>query len=164
MYLLVRSAKKSLLGKKIMKNSLPYQTDFARGGGFSELTESLDETSVNQQLPFPCLNFAGLPQNIFGMDLRSAHKEDEKAPPRLRLSITRSMSTDVEQVYRRPLRRRNRQRVTKGYRKYSNKSILEQKRKVEKDWGGTSDDDKAGCESTTEERCGDSLYGRLTTL
>lgn len=100
-------------------------------------------------------------RNIFGMDLRSAHKEDEKPPPRLRLSLTRSMSTDVEQVCRRPLRRRNRQRVTKGYRKHpSNKPILEQKRKVEKDWGGTSDDDKAGCESTAEERCGDSLYGQ----
>ncbi|XP_014868212.1 PREDICTED: polycomb group protein Pc-like [Poecilia mexicana] len=103
-------------------------------------------------------------RNIFGMDLRSAHKDDEKPPPRLRLSLTRSMSTDVEQACRRRARRRNRQRVTKAFPKHSsNKPIHEQKMKiepVEKDWGGTSEEDKPGCESTTEERCEDSLYGQ----
>uniref|UniRef100_H3CL94 Chromobox homolog 7a n=1 Tax=Tetraodon nigroviridis TaxID=99883 RepID=H3CL94_TETNG len=36
-----------------------------------------------------------VPANIFAMDLRSAHKV--KPSPRLRLSLTRAMSTDVEQ-------------------------------------------------------------------
>ncbi|XP_054891756.1 chromobox homolog 7a [Poeciliopsis prolifica] len=103
-------------------------------------------------------------RNIFGMDLRSAHKDDEKPPPRLRLSLTRSMSTDVEQACRRRVRRRNRQRVTKAFPKLSSsKPIHEQKMKVEpveKDWGGTSEEDKPGCESATEERCEDSLYGQ----
>ncbi|PWA33168.1 hypothetical protein CCH79_00013699 [Gambusia affinis] len=103
-------------------------------------------------------------RNIFGMDLRSAHKDDEKPPPRLRLSLTRSMSTDVEQACRRQARRRKRQRVTKAFpKRSSNKPIHEQKMKVEpveKVWGGTSEEDKAGCESTTEERCEDSLYGQ----
>ncbi|XP_012708416.2 chromobox homolog 7a [Fundulus heteroclitus] len=103
-------------------------------------------------------------RNIFGMDLRSAHKDNEKPPPRLRLSLTRSMSTDVEQVCRRPARRRIRQRVTKAFPKHSsNKPIRDQRMEMEpmeKDWGGTSEEDKHGCESTTEERCGDSLYGQ----
>ncbi|MEQ2267796.1 hypothetical protein XENORESO_010558 [Xenotaenia resolanae] len=103
-------------------------------------------------------------RNIFGMDLRSAHKDNEKPPPRLRLSLTRSMSTDVEQVFRRPARRRIRQRVAKAFPKHSsNKPIHEQKMRVEpveKDWGGTSEEDKPGCESTIEERCEDSSYGQ----
>ncbi|MEQ2212229.1 hypothetical protein XENOCAPTIV_027768 [Xenoophorus captivus] len=71
-----------------------------------------------------------------------------------------SMSTDVEQVFRRPARRRIRQRVAKAFPKHSsNKPIHEQKMRVEpveKDWGGTSEEDKPGCESTIEERCEDS--------
>ncbi|XP_038165330.1 chromobox homolog 7a [Cyprinodon tularosa] len=101
-------------------------------------------------------------RNIFGMDLRSAHKDDEKPPPRLRLSLTRSMSTDVEQACRRQARRRSRQRMTKVYSKHS-KSFHGQKMKLglmEKDWGGTSEEEKNGCDSNTEERCGDSLYGQ----
>ncbi|XP_069005690.1 chromobox homolog 7a [Embiotoca jacksoni] len=100
-------------------------------------------------------------RNIFAMDLRSSHKIVEKPPPRLRLSLTRSMSTDVDQVerggmFRRPLRRRSRLKVGKG-----SKPIRPQRKKeepIEEDWGVTSEEDKQECESTTEERCEDSLY------
>ncbi|XP_037544800.1 chromobox homolog 7a [Nematolebias whitei] len=103
-------------------------------------------------------------RNIFSMDLRSAHKDEEKPPPRLRLSLTRSMSTDVEQAIRRPSRRRNRFRLTKaGLRRTSNKQILQQEQQnvdsVQKDWGGTSEEDKPECESAAEERCEDSCWG-----
>ncbi|XP_056463979.1 chromobox homolog 7a [Gadus chalcogrammus] len=35
-------------------------------------------------------------RNLFAMDLRSQHKEEAAPPPRLRLSLARSMSTDVD--------------------------------------------------------------------
>ncbi|XP_030196273.1 chromobox homolog 7a isoform X2 [Gadus morhua] len=35
-------------------------------------------------------------RNLFAMDLRSQHKEEAPPPPRLRLSLARSMSTDVD--------------------------------------------------------------------
>lgn len=105
------------------------------------------------------------------MDLRSAHKMTEKPPPRIRLSLTRSMSTDVDHVergsmYRRHARRNGRQRAAKGGRDVSsNKRMRLQKKKVapmEEDWGGTSEEDKS--ESTIEERCDGSLYGWLVKL
>ncbi|KAM6904727.1 chromobox homolog 7a [Xenentodon cancila] len=103
-------------------------------------------------------------RNIFPMDLRSANKEVEKPTPRVRLSLTRSMSTDVDQVYRRPMRRRGRQRVTnRGMLRSSNKPVRLQRKKVEhmeEEWGGTSEEDKQESESTTEERCEDSSYGQ----
>ncbi|XP_008301572.1 chromobox homolog 7a [Stegastes partitus] len=108
-------------------------------------------------------------RNIFAMDLRSAHKVTEKPPARLRLSLTRSMSTDVDQVerggmYRRPPRRRSRQRLNRsGTEGPPNKPIRPQRKKeepMEEDWGGTSEEDKQESESTTEERCEDSLYGQ----
>ncbi|XP_013868342.1 chromobox homolog 7a [Austrofundulus limnaeus] len=120
-------------------------------------------------------------RNIFAMDLRSADKDAEKPPPRLRLSLTRSMSTDVEQAIRRPNRKRNRWRLTKaGLKRSSNKPIhhLQQQQEqvqqeqvqqqqeeenevdsVKKDWGTTSEEDKPECESAVEERCEDSCYG-----
>ncbi|XP_038551206.1 chromobox homolog 7a isoform X1 [Micropterus salmoides] len=93
-------------------------------------------------------------RNIFAMDLRSAHKE--KAPPRLRLSLTRSMSTDVDQaLYRRPAWRKSKQRVAKrGLEGSRHKTIRPE------DWGGTSEEEKQESESTTEERHEDSLYGQ----
>ncbi|KAI3360103.1 hypothetical protein L3Q82_014424 [Scortum barcoo] len=106
-------------------------------------------------------------RNIFAMDLRSAHKE--KPPPRLRLSLTRSMSTDVDQGergggYRRPAWKKARQRASKrGPEGPSNKTIRPPRKKeepLEEDWGGTSEEEKQESESTTEERCEDSLYGR----
>ncbi|XP_072224784.1 chromobox homolog 7a isoform X2 [Leuresthes tenuis] len=101
-------------------------------------------------------------RNVFAMDLRSAHKVSDKPPPRLRLSLTRSMSTDVDQVYRRPARRISRQRMTKG-RLSTNKPIRQLRKKEERmdeEWGGTSDEDKPASESATEERCEDSSYGQ----
>lgn len=96
------------------------------------------------------------------MDLRSAHKVTEKPTPRVRLSLTRSMSTDVDQVYRRPIRR-SRQRVTNaGVVRSSNKPVRRLRNKVEhmeEDWGGTSEEDKPESEGTVEERCEDSSYG-----
>lgn len=35
-------------------------------------------------------------QNMYPMDLRSAHKVPEKPPPRLRLSLTRSVGAELE--------------------------------------------------------------------
>ncbi|NP_001017853.2 chromobox homolog 7a [Danio rerio] len=40
-------------------------------------------------------------RNIYPMDLRSAHKVPDKPSPRIRLSLTRSMSTEVDQNGRR---------------------------------------------------------------
>ncbi|XP_067332896.1 chromobox homolog 7a isoform X2 [Channa argus] len=102
-------------------------------------------------------------KNIFGMDLRSAHKVVDKPLPRLRLSLTRSMSTDVDrgERYRRPGRRRTKQRLTK--RGSSNKPIHPLRKKeepMEEDWSGTSEEEKQETESTTEERHEGSLYGQ----
>lgn len=102
-------------------------------------------------------------RNVFAMDLRSAHKMTEKPPPRIRLSLTRSMSTDVDHVergsmYQRQVRRNGRQRVAKGGR--DGKRMHLQKKKMEpmeEDWGGTSEEEKS--ESTMGERCEGSLYG-----
>uniref|UniRef100_A0A3Q1FHV5 Chromobox homolog 7a n=1 Tax=Acanthochromis polyacanthus TaxID=80966 RepID=A0A3Q1FHV5_9TELE len=110
-------------------------------------------------------------RNIFAMDLRSAHKVSEKSSSRLRLSLTRSMSTDVDQVerggmYRRPARRRSRQRLNRSLTEDpANKPMCPQRKKeeeeaMEEDWGGTSEEDKQESECTTEERCEDSLYGQ----
>lgn len=98
-------------------------------------------------------------RNIFAMDLRSAHKMPEKAP-RLRLSLTRSSSTDVEH---RPVRRMRRLRVSRRRTRGAHKVLQPLRRKeqeLEAEWEGTSEDDKHGCESNTEEPCGDSLYGQ----
>ncbi|KAF3846734.1 hypothetical protein F7725_003812 [Dissostichus mawsoni] len=91
-------------------------------------------------------------RNIFAMDLRSASKASEKPPPRLRLSLTRSMSTDVDQgergsLYRRLARRKSRQRVSIcGSEGPSKKDILPQKKRrvepIEEDWSGTSEEEK----------------------
>ncbi|XP_039979816.1 chromobox homolog 7a isoform X2 [Xiphias gladius] len=108
-------------------------------------------------------------RNIFAMDLRSAHKVTEKPPPRLRLSLTRSMSTDVDQVergsmYRRPVRRKSKQRVAKrGPDGPSSKPIRPLRKKeepIEEDWSSISEEEKQQSESTTEERREDSLYGQ----
>lgn len=105
-------------------------------------------------------------RNLFAMDLRSASKISQKPPPRLRLSLTRSMSTDVDQgergsLYRRLARRKSKQRVSKrGSEGPSNKTIRKREEPVEEDWGVTSEEDKQESESTNEERCEDSLYGQ----
>uniref|UniRef100_A0A1A8RNW5 Chromobox homolog 7a n=2 Tax=Nothobranchius TaxID=28779 RepID=A0A1A8RNW5_9TELE len=102
-------------------------------------------------------------RNIFAMDLRSASKDSEKPPPRLRLSLTRSMSTDVEQLCRRPAGRRYRSRMTKlGSKRSPCKPIHVQKKKLDsplKHWGEASEEDRPECESAAEEKCEDSCYG-----
>lgn len=107
------------------------------------------------------------PQNIFAMDLRSANKVSEKPTPRLRLSLTRAMSTDVDQgergsLYRRLARRKIKQRLSKrGQGGPTNKTLLPLRKKaepIEEDWG-TSEEEKQESESTTEEIREDSLYG-----
>lgn len=107
------------------------------------------------------------------MDLRSANKISQKPPPRLRLSLTRSMSTDVDQgergsLYRRLARRKSKQRVLKrGLEGPSHKTILPLRKReepVEEDWGVTSEEDKQESEGTNEERCEDSLYGGFVKL
>lgn len=105
-------------------------------------------------------------QNIFAMDLRSAHKE--KPPPRLRLSLTRAMSTDVEQgeragLFRRPAWRKSKQRVSKRRPdgpSHKTMRLLRKKKAVEDDWGGTSEEERQQSESAKEERRDDSLYGQ----
>ncbi|XP_041813218.1 chromobox homolog 7a [Chelmon rostratus] len=106
-------------------------------------------------------------RNIFAMDLRSAHKE--KPPPRLRLSLTRAMSTDVDQgeraaMYRRPAWRKSKQRASKrGPEGPSHKPLRPLRKKeepMEEDWGGTSEEEKPESESAAEERREDSLYGQ----
>ncbi|XP_061555595.1 chromobox homolog 7a isoform X1 [Phycodurus eques] len=103
-------------------------------------------------------------RNIFAMDLRSAHKPPEKPPPRLRLSLTRAMSTDVDHserggAYCRPARRRSKQLATKRRaRDRSNGAVGPRGKKVE-DWEDTSEEEKHESGSTSEERRADSLYG-----
>ncbi|KAF1379212.1 hypothetical protein PFLUV_G00173730 [Perca fluviatilis] len=108
-------------------------------------------------------------RNIFAMDLRSANKALEKPPPRLRLSLTRSMSTDVDQgeqssLYRGLARRKSKQRVSKrGPAGPSNKTTFpleKMEEPIEEDWGVTSEEEKHESESITEERSKDSLYGQ----
>ncbi|XP_056870471.1 chromobox homolog 7a isoform X2 [Takifugu flavidus] len=87
-------------------------------------------------------------RNLFAMDLRSSHKE--KPRPRLRLSLTRAMSTDIDQgeragMFRRPLWRKNRQRASKrGPEGPSHRTIcpLRKKKSLEEDWVATSEEDK----------------------
>lgn len=101
------------------------------------------------------------------MDLRSSHKE--KPPPRLRLSLTRAMSTDVDQgeragMYRRSSWRKSRQRVSKrgpeGPLHKTIRSLRKKEKPVEEAWDGTSEEEKPESEST-KERCEDSLYGQF---
>lgn len=105
------------------------------------------------------------------MDLRSAHKE--KPPPRLRLSLTRAMSTDVDQgerasMYRRPAWRKSKLRASKrGPEGPSHKTIrpLRKKEKpMEEDWGSTSEEEKQESDSAKQERCEGSLYGQFVML
>ncbi|XP_020782837.1 chromobox homolog 7a [Boleophthalmus pectinirostris] len=96
-------------------------------------------------------------RNIFAMDLRSAHKIPEKAP-RLRLSLTRSSSTDVEHH---PIRRR-RLRVSRRRAERPHKRLqpVRTDQELDADWEGISEDDKQESESNAEDRCGDSVYGQ----
>ncbi|XP_033827181.1 chromobox homolog 7a [Periophthalmus magnuspinnatus] len=97
-------------------------------------------------------------RNIFAMDLRSAHKMPEKTP-RLRLSLTRSSSTDVEHH---PIRRR-RLRMSSRRAELPHKRLQPVRRteqELEADWEGTSEDDKQESESNAEDQCGDSVYGQ----
>lgn len=103
------------------------------------------------------------------MDLRSAHKVVEKTPPRLRLSLTRSMSTDVDQgerasMYHRSVRRRSKQRAVKrgsdGPASKPVRPLRKREEAMEEDWSSISEEEKQECESNTEtERREDSLYG-----
>lgn len=98
------------------------------------------------------------------MDLRSSHKE--KPPPRLRLSLTRAMSTDIDQgeragMFRRPLWRKNRQRASKrGPEGPSHRTIcpLRKKKSMEEDWVATSEEDKQEINKNE-----DVLYGQSAT-
>lgn len=94
------------------------------------------------------------------MDLRSAHKV--KPSPRLRLSLTRAMSTDIEQgeragMYHRPLWRKNRQRAPKGAPErpsHTTTCPLRKKKTLEEEWAATSEEEKQ-----ESKRRKDLLYG-----
>ncbi|XP_054616122.1 chromobox homolog 7a [Dunckerocampus dactyliophorus] len=98
-------------------------------------------------------------RNLFAMDLRSAHKPPDK-PPRLRLSLTRSMSTDVDNgehggPYCRSARRRSKQQVSKR------RPVARPSREKVADWEDMSEEEeKQETESTADERREDSLYGQ----
>lgn len=96
------------------------------------------------------------------MDLRSAHKQ--KPSPRLRLSLTRAMSTDVDQgeragMYRQPAWRKSKQRVLKRGPEGPSQKNGCHVRKKEEDWGGTNEEEKPETESATKKGQEDSLYG-----
>lgn len=99
-------------------------------------------------------------RNIFAMDLRSTNKIPDK-PPRLRLSLTRSSSTDVEHH---PIRRRRRLRLSRRNADRAPHKVLtplrQKEEMMEAEWCGTSEEDKHSSESNTEDRCGDSVYGQ----
>ncbi|XP_037111943.1 chromobox homolog 7a [Syngnathus acus] len=97
-------------------------------------------------------------RNIFAMDLRSAHKAPDK--PRLRLSLTRAMSTDVDHVERGSAHSRSvRRRRSKQLASKRSRSNIAVGGKKGQDWEDTSEEDKQESESNTEERRADSLYG-----
>ncbi|XP_051905923.1 chromobox homolog 7a [Hippocampus zosterae] len=104
-------------------------------------------------------------RNIFGMDLRSAHKAPDKPAPRLRLSLTRAMSTDVDHVERGSAycrsarRRRTRQLASKRNACARLNRTARHRRKKEEDWDDTSEEEKQESQSATEDRRADSLYG-----
>lgn len=105
------------------------------------------------------------------MDLRSAHKE--KPPPRLRLSLTRAMSTDVEQgeragVFRGPAWRKKQRRAAKrGAERALHKTIRPLRKKEthqeEEEWGvAASGGDKQEAESGRKEGREESSYGQFS--
>lgn len=100
------------------------------------------------------------------MDLRSAHKQ--RSNPRLRLSLTRAMSTDVDQgeqvgMYRQPAWRKSKQRVLKrgpeGPSQKNGCHVRKKEEPMEEDWGGTNEEEKPETESATKKGHEDSLYG-----
>ncbi|XP_019744297.1 chromobox homolog 7a [Hippocampus comes] len=104
-------------------------------------------------------------RNIFAMDLRSAHKAPDKPAPRLRLSLTRAMSTDVDHIerggaYCRSARRRRTKQLAskRSACARSNRTVGHRRKKTE-DWDDTSEEEKQESQSATEERRADSLYG-----
>jgi len=135
-----------------------------------------DDAAVVLKRTRQCVNLGDLfapPQNIFAMDLRSANKALEKPPPRLRLSLTRSMSTDVDagergSLYRRLARRKIKHRASKrGLEGPSNKTMVPLRKTeepMEEDWCGTSEEEKQESEGTAEETHKDSLYGWFVQL
>ncbi|KAM6965986.1 chromobox homolog 7a [Tautogolabrus adspersus] len=113
-------------------------------------------------------------RNIFAMDLRSTHKVVEKPPPRLRLSLTRSMSTDVDQgerggVYRRYTWGKTKHRASRrGPEQPSHKAIgppaKKKEGRVEDEWSSSSsstEEERQECDDVTEERREGSLYAAL---
>ncbi|KAM4634908.1 chromobox homolog 7a isoform 1-T2 [Polymixia lowei] len=106
-------------------------------------------------------------RNIFAMDLRSAHKVPKKPASRLRLSLTRSMSTDVDQgerggMYRRLARRKTKHRVPKrrpGGPSNKPQPPRKEEQPKEQDWGGTTEEEKQESDCTSETHK-DSLYGQ----
>ncbi|KAK7167316.1 hypothetical protein R3I94_001643 [Phoxinus phoxinus] len=105
-------------------------------------------------------------RNIYPMDLRSAHKLPDKPSPRIRLSLTRSMGTEIDQNgrryregvgYRRIEIRKNRQCRSKLMDdfKLSQQTIpirhpLPPKDSAEKEWNGDEKDEQKHEENTTE--------------
>ncbi|XP_041633961.1 chromobox homolog 7a isoform X2 [Cheilinus undulatus] len=104
-------------------------------------------------------------RNVFAMDLRSAHKVAVKPPPRLRLSLTRSMSTDVEEgeragMYRRHTWQRNKLRKRGPQLRALRLPPKKKEESIEDKWSGTIENEKQETESVMEERREDSEYGQ----
>ncbi|XP_018616957.1 chromobox protein homolog 7 [Scleropages formosus] len=92
-------------------------------------------------------------QNIYTMDLRSAHKGPEKPPARLRLSLTRSLTPEAGAegppcrtggaLYRRLAQRRNKQRASKLLRiSPQPRPTTPTPESLDRDWGDREDEEE----------------------
>ncbi|XP_067237663.1 chromobox homolog 7a isoform X1 [Chanodichthys erythropterus] len=95
-------------------------------------------------------------RNIYPMDLRSAHKAPDKPTPRIRLSLTRSMGTEIDQNgrrcregvgYRRIEKRKNMQCRSKliediKLSQQLTRHPLSSKDSSEKEWNGDEEDEQ----------------------
>ncbi|XP_035471898.1 chromobox homolog 7a isoform X2 [Scophthalmus maximus] len=93
-------------------------------------------------------------RNIFAMDLRSAQKVAEKPPPRLRLSLTRSMSTDVDQGERSSMFCSQVRRKRVGVKRGPDRPLRPLRTKeepMEGDWRDIIEEEKQESESSVEE-------------
>ncbi|XP_067316075.1 chromobox homolog 7a isoform X2 [Pseudorasbora parva] len=93
-------------------------------------------------------------RNIYPMDLRSAHKVPDKPSPRIRLSLTRSMGTELDQNgrrcregFRRIEKRKNRHCRSKlmddiKLSQQPTRLLLPAKDSAEKEWNGDEEDEQ----------------------
>lgn len=121
------------------------------------IKENLSISDLLEYLHFVCLCIIKpSKQNIYPMDLRSAHKLPDKPSPRIRLSLTRSTGTEIDQNgrryregvgYRRVEIRKNRQCRSKLMDDFKlsqqpTRHPLPAKDSAEKEWNRDEEDEK----------------------